>query len=243
MTLTLEQIQQINKIGITEETIQLQFENLLSGPVALDLKAACTVGNGIKAVTSIQKASLIDEYELLVKNKKIVSFVPASGAATRMFKHLFDPSNNEKLVNEFLANIKKFAFYTELTDYDLSTNDSTINYVLSQPGLNYGKLPKAMISFHKYDSGIRKSIDEQLVEGVKYISQNKVANFHFTISEEHEEIISHYLNDILPHLKRELNVDFSIKFSYQDKRTDTVALTSENELVTNSIIHGINIQL
>lgn len=234
MKLTLEQTQQINKIGITSETIQLQFENLLNGPKTLDLKAACTVGKGIKAVTSAQKASLITEYELLVKDKKIVSFVPASGAATRMFKHLFDPSSNVSLVDEFLANIKNFAFYNELTEFDLSTKESTINAVLNKPGLNYATFPKAMISFHAYDSEVRKSIDEQLVEGLKYVSKNKIANFHFTISEEHEEIIRHYLNDILPHLKRELNVDFSIKFSYQDKRTDTVALTSENELVTNS---------
>ena len=231
MKLTATQVQQINKIGISVEAIHKQFENLSKGPKPLDLKASCEVGKGIKSLTNVQKSTLVGDFSQLVNQKKIINFIPASGAATRMFKHLFDPANNEKLVSEFLVNLKKFAFYPELTDYEINDSDTTIKSVLNLPGLNYGKLPKAMISFHKYHEEVRKSIDEQLVEGAMYIAQNKQANFHFTISKEHEEIVKEYLSKVLPALEKKIGVTFNIEFSYQNNNTDTIALNASGNLV------------
>lgn len=234
MKLTLLQAKQINKIGISEDSIQSQYENLISGPKPLDLKATCEVGKGIKALNNIQKSSLVTNYSGLVNDKKIVNFVPASGAATRMFKHLFNPADNKELVDEFLDNLNKFAFYTELSEFETGNSTNTIKSVLHIPGLNYGKLPKAMISFHKYDNEVRKSIDEQLIEGSKYITQDKNANFHFTISKEHEGMVKEYLNSVLPGLQKKSGINFNIEFSFQNPNTDTVAMSSSGRLVEQS---------
>jgi hypothetical protein len=115
MNLTKNDKQILQEIGIDEMTISKQFMNLKNGPEPLNLISACTVGNGIRRISNKQKESLINDYENRMEGKSVSRFTPASGAATRMFKHLFDPKNNQKLANEFVDRIKNFAFYDELS--------------------------------------------------------------------------------------------------------------------------------
>ena len=114
MSLTQQDIEQLNEIGINPDEISTQFQNLVYGPDVLNIQSACTVNNGIKQISEKQKKALIANFSGLMRSKKITRFTPASGAATRMFKHLINPEGNETLVSEFIDNITDFAFFEEL---------------------------------------------------------------------------------------------------------------------------------
>lgn len=221
----------IANAAISEEVIAQQITNLKNGPKELNLVKPCTIGDGIKRLTESEMESMVKNYDALVVNKSLNRFTPASGAATRMFKHLYEKEGNVNLVDEFIKNINKFAFYksTGILDED-STNDK-IDKVLSSDGLNYGSLPKALIDFHKYEDEIRKSIDDQLIEGVSYVKSNGKANFHFTVSKEHQKAVQDHLDQVLPAYSKKYGVEFEISFSTQLKSTDTVALDLNDELV------------
>ena len=231
MSLTQQDIEQLKEIGISSEEISTQFQNLVYGPEVLNIQSACTVNNGIKQISENQKKALIADYSGLMKSKVITRFTPASGAATRMFKHLINPIGNEDLVSEFNDNITDFSFYEELAVSVNEDSKSVINRLLSSEGLNYAKLPKALISFHKYQNEVRKAIDEQLIEGVKYVNNNGISNFHFTISPEHEVLVNAHLKKVIPVYEKELNTTFNINFSTQAKKSDTVSLSIENLIV------------
>jgi hypothetical protein len=231
MSLTQQDIEQLNEIGINPDEISTQFQNLVYGPDVLNIQSACTVNNGIKQISEKQKKALIANFSGLMRSKKITRFTPASGAATRMFKHLINPEGNETLVSEFIDNITDFAFFEELDIRENEEDKAMINRLLSAEGLNYAKLPKALISFHKYQNEVRKAIDEQLIEGVKYVNNNGVSNFHFTISPEHEALVNSHLEKVVPTYEKELNTTFNISFSTQAKKSDTVSLSIENLIV------------
>ena len=235
MKLSNKDLAQLKAVEIVESTIQQQFENLKSGPQTLALSRSCTVGDGIKAISETQKKALITGFESLIKGKKPVRFTPASGAATRMFKHLYNPRENTELVDEFIENLEDFAFYDELEtilpDMLSATDEQIINAVLYTDGLDYGKLPKALISFHGYTEEIRKAIDEQLVEGVNYVNDNGTSRFHFTISPEHEVAVKNHLIPVLKKYNKRYKTSFEISYSTQSKSTDTIALDQSNNLV------------
>lgn len=231
MNLTTNDLQLLDKVGIEQQTIWNQIKDLNTGPDALEITDACTINNGIKRVSDKQKIALINDFESLMNNRTLARFTPASGAATRMFKHLFDPESSPKLVGEFISGINNFAFYKELSQFNTDSTEQIIDSVLKKTGLNYGQLPKALIGFHAYDNEIRKAIDEQLVEGVKYVNQNGVSNFHFTISPEHEELVNSHLSSVVPKLEKRFNTQLKISFSTQSKSTDTVAVNENGDLV------------
>ena len=253
MNLTKEDINQLKEFGINPEEIFIQFKKIIEGPDVLNLQSACRVDKGIKQISKNQKKALIEGYSGLMHSKVITRFTPASGAATRMFKHLINSVGNERLVSEFNDNIADFAFYNELAIIDDEDSKSVIDRLLSNEGLNYAKLPKALISFHKYQNEVRKAIDEQLIEGVKYVNNNGVSNFHFTISPEHEALVNAHLKKVIPIYEKELNTSFNISFSTQSKKTDTICINTKNEIVRDeksqlvlrpgghgSLIHNLN---
>lgn len=243
----------IAELAITEEVIDQQVENLKNGPKELNLKRPCTVGDGIKALSDSELNQLVGGYEDMIHGKSICRFTPASGAATRMFKHLYEGDHNSGLLKEFIDHIQGFAFYDVLHITEQDSAEKIVNKVLGSDGLNYGKLPKAMIDFHKYANEVRKSIDEQLVEGVAYAKSNNLADFHFTISEEHKEVVQEHLNRVLPEYEERLETKINISYSTQLKSTDTVALDIDDKLVYQengdlllrpgghgSLIHNLN---
>ncbi|UTW65924.1 DUF4301 family protein [bacterium SCSIO 12643] len=243
----------IAELAISEQVIDQQVENLKNGPKELNLKRPCTVGDGISALSDAELNRLVDGYEGMINGKTICRFTPASGAATRMFKHLYEGDHNSGLLKEFLDRIQGFAFYEALNITDHDSAEQIVNKVLGSEGLNYGNLPKAMIDFHKYPNEVRKSIDEQLVEGVAYAKSNNLVDFHFTISEEHKEIVQEHLNKVLSKYEEKLETKINISYSTQLKSTDTVALDVDNKLVYQengdlllrpgghgSLIHNLN---
>lgn len=228
---------QLNELGITPHEIEEYISKIQSGPKPIQLQRACVIGDGIIVIDKEEKMRLIKAYSQLITGKKISGFIPASGAATRMFKHLYTPENNKELVHEFIHNLEQFAFYDELKKklpfLDVATRDEIIEKVLDSQGLNYGRLPKALIDFHRYEEGVRKSIDEQLVEGVSYVSGNGVSSFHFTISPEHQELVHERLEALRNSYEKQLNTKFDFSFSTQQKSTDTISLDENNEVLTD----------
>ncbi|MFT5877581.1 MAG: hypothetical protein ACI8SA_001445 [Dokdonia sp.] len=231
MNLTKTDYLNLENCGITRETVSIQIEKLRNGPEALHIKDACVLNDGIIALNSGEKKRLIDQFEGRVANVQVTMFTPASGAATRMFKHLINPISDVKLYQGFLDNITRFAFFQKM---EIShTNEETIAFLLNKEGLNYAQLPKAMIPFHKYDGEIRNAIDDQIIEGLFYLNLGKGFTFHFTISPAHEKIVKAHLEAILPDLEHRFQTPINVEFSFQEKHTETIALTEKGDLVRN----------
>lgn len=208
LMLSPKDLSQIAQKGITEEQINTQLEEFKTGFPFLKLEAAAGIGQGIISPDDNGRNAFIDAWkQYKADGHKIVKFVPASGAASRMFKDMFaflDAPYNEPQTDfekKYFDNIEKFAFYDALNDKCISNNGKDIkaligegNYnavvanMLGNNGLNYGQLPKGLLLFHSYKDGARTPIEEHLVEGALYADSKGMANMHFTVSPEHREL-------------------------------------------------------
>jgi len=188
-----------------------------------------------------------DEY--LTTDASILKFVPASGAASRMFKDLFEfleSDKNEpgnKFEEKFFGEIRKFAFYEELNAVCIKNegksideliaakqNKSIVANLLSDKGLNYGALPKGLLRFHSYSTEKRTPTQEHLVEGALYASnKSNVVNIHFTVSKEHRALFEKHLNESLSSFETKFGVKYNVSFSEQKPSTDTIAADENNE--------------
>lgn len=246
--MTEQDLKQIAARGITEQQVENQLEQFKTGFPFLKLEAAASIGNGIMAPNEEEKGEYIkawDEYK--AAGRKIVKFVPASGAASRMFKNMFafvDAPYDEPTTDfekEYFDNIKKFAFKKALCDQckknegkDIKTLLSEGNYkaiarnMLSKEGLNYGNLPKGLLLFHNYEEGPRTPMEEHLVEAALYASSNGEANVHFTVSHDHIELFKQKVAECADKYAEKYNVKFNISFSEQKPSTDTIAANPDN---------------
>lgn len=166
-------------------------------------------------------------------NKKCVKFIPASGAATRMFKDLYEYKNSKidtDFTDKFFNNLEHFAFYDDIKEIidsrDLdkdNINDRTqIIDIILEDKLNYGNLPKALIKMHLYEDFVATPIDEHIYEGEHYLNNDNM-NLHFTISKDHEELFNKYVDK---RLVGKNNID--ITYSFQKNETDTLAVDLNN---------------
>lgn len=251
-----EDILQIQSRGCQPETILQQIESFRNGfPFAKLVEAASNYHGIIKL-----SESEISYYVSLFEEKKsngldLLKFVPASGAASRMFKSLFsalddlkkgkspDEIKYNKEVALFFDQLAHFAFYDDLLKLAASANRSLseipekqlLEWVLTKPGLNYGNSPKAVIKFHRYHDWCRTSLEEHFVEGAMYSTNNKnIVKLHFTVSEEHQPTIEKLVAEIRYEYENMYGVTFEINFSNQKPSTDTIAVTPENELFRDS---------
>jgi len=234
--------------NVLEQEIQEQLNYFKSGFPFLELVAAASVEKGI---TTVENEDMYleawDKYSN--SNKKIVKFVPASGAASRMFKTLFEfleasyDKPESKAEVEFFNNITKFAFYKELNEICLKNNNKTIedliadgNYksvvknLLLPEGLNYGSLPKGLLKFHKYENSVRTPVEEHLTEGALYAkNHDKTVNIHFTVSPEHHALFETLIAYKKQQYEDKLGVKYNVSFSEQKPKTDTIAVDMNNE--------------
>lgn len=252
--LTQDDLKQIASKGITEEQVKHQLKQFESGFPFLKLEAAAAIGKGIEAPTEQERNEYIDKWNRYkAEGKKIVKFVPASGAASRMFKDMFafvDAAYDVPTTDfekKFFNNIKDFAFYEEL-DQTCKTNEgkgiesliSEGNYkavaanMLQSKGLNYGQLPKGMLLFHKYSEGPRTPMEEHLVEGALYASSNGEANVHFTVSHEHMPLFEKKVAEKKDSYAKTYGINYNISFSEQKPSTDTIAANPDNTPFRNS---------
>lgn len=238
--------------GITEETAKLQLERFVKGFPFLHLESSANVGHGIFALTPSEEKIALERWQkFLSDGGEVAKFVPASGAASRMFKSLFAFVNSSDMqpkegsdVDAVIKNIKGFAFYNELNDvckklYGLNVNQlieegkekDVIRAIVAPEGLNYGSLPKALLTFHSYEDGhTRTPLEEQFAEGAQTAASNGQANLHFTVSADHRKLFEKKIEEVKPQMEERFGVKYNVGLSEQKPSTDTLAATLDNKL-------------
>jgi len=246
--LTSQDLNQIAQKGITSEQIESQLKEFETGFPFLRLEAAASVGKGIIAPDESAQQAYEKIWEAYKKEgKKVVKFVPASGAASRMFKDMFAFLNapydepTTPFEKNFFDNIKKFAFREALCD-KCHENDgesimqligekkykAVVANMLEQKGLNYGQLPKGLLLFHEYADGSRTPMEEHLVEAALYASSDGEANVHFTVSHEHLELFKKKVAETVDKYAERFGIKYNVSFSEQKPSTDTIAANPDN---------------
>lgn len=243
--------------GISLATIAKQFEFLNKGIPTLNLDRPATLHDGISSLTTDEAkyhAAYFDEKKITLKLKK---FVPASGAASRMFKFLlefiagFDPENEsinayinknkEKNLALFIFAKDKFPFHEALvntlqTNYpnfdQLSADQKEVAYIktmLLHPDFDFSNKPKGILPFHKYPNHVATPIEEHLQECIAYATSNGKSNLHFTVSEEHVSGFQKTVNPLIQQLQIEKGVEINVTYSFQNPATDVVAMDHHNK--------------
>ena len=249
--LTQEDKDLLAKKGISEAQIAEQLACFEKGFPFLKLSAAASIENGGIMAPGEEGLKMYlkqwDEY--LNGDKKIVKFVPASGAASRMFKNMFEFLGAEysepatDFEKKFFANIKDFAFYDDLNAacqksagksidalLDEKAYKTVVSNLLEAVGLNYGALPKGLLKFHRYENGVRTPLEEHLVEGALYAAgKTGQANVHFTVSAEHRELFAKLVDEKVAEYAKKFGIEYNISFSEQKPSTDTLAADMENK--------------
>ena len=232
-------IEEIVGRGQCLESVYEDLEKFKKGFPPLDIKAAATPENGIKITTESDQKKAIENFNSY--SGGISKFVPASGAATRMFKDVFSELENsdkrkssEKLPasEKLKESLQKFAFYDDLKAFPtLDERDATscAEHLLSGKGLNYSALPKGLIKFHSYPDGARTPFEEQLVESALYAKTKEgVSRIIFTVSPEHREKFETLFKSIKERYQSRYDVVYDIRFSLQKASTDKIAADENN---------------
>ena len=227
-----EDLQQIESHGLTLSQVEQQIENFRHGFPYLKIVRAASAGDGVQVLSEEEVASAVERYEKLSEELRVVKFVPASGAATRMFKELFEYINEDKRtagIDKLLDNIEKFAFWPELSEYVMPDSpDEEIVEEIVVGGLGYGSKPKGLVTFHAYEDGARKAVEEHLVEGAMYARSGDEVYIRFTVSEEHKSGFWDVLAHTQPIYEERYGVKYNISFSVQKPSTDTIAVNPDN---------------
>jgi hypothetical protein len=254
---TKKDIQQIEAKGLTLEQIKVQIGLFKAGLPFLNLKDAAIIGNGIQKLEAPEKETYIQKFQERRNNISILKFVPASGAATRMFKFLFQflaeynpekesinayiNKNKTKDLSVFLIGLEKLPFFEQVIHKvhenvpnfnELSYDSQRVEFVktmLEETQLNLAFYPKGLLPFHRYKQNVSTAFEEHLFEAALYASSNNVANLHFTISEKHKHRFDEEFKFIEEDVEERTNTKFNITFSYQKESTDTIAVTHRNE--------------
>jgi hypothetical protein len=249
-------IQQIKKRGIDPSEAEKQIALLKQTFPYMKLVKAATVGHGIIRLDNKQILKYTETFDN-AKNIEVVKFVPASGAATRMFKALFEFDESFKQagfdsktlckeaykhVKEFFDRIEEFAFYDDLNAL-LKKRGKTIpellqrheyhlilDALLNENGLNYGNLPKGLLKFHKYDKNYRTAVEEHMAEGAGYAKNHDgMVKIHLTVSPEHQKGFETLIKKVIREYETTFHARYDITFSVQKPSTDTLAVDVNNE--------------
>lgn len=231
--------------GSNPDEVKHQLEIFQKGFDFARLDRAATPNDGILQLEDDVVEELVADYDNMLKGKKVLKFVPASGAASRMFKELFtyltdDSETVRDKAVAFLESLPRYPFYEALRDvmardrYDLGDEIQqhnyklVVDYLLNEKGLNYGNQPKGLLLFHRYPDKIRTAVEEHLVEAARYANSDGQCYLHFTVSPQHQAGFEHLLAEVVPAYEKQYNVTYHIDFSIQDPATDTVAAELDN---------------
>jgi hypothetical protein len=250
--------EQIVKSGLTEEQVLKQLAFFRQGFPYLDITAPATLSKGILKLDDHKVEKFTKIYDNFKNDLKVVKFVPASGAATRMFQDLIAFMNNytgtpEEYLNlisdrrpesvfSFFKHFTDFSFYPELKDFIFEKSGEDLDILLekneyikilkallTKKGMNYANLPKGLIKFHRYLEFSRTPVEEHLIETAFYgTGKNGVSHIHFTIPVDMVKEFKKHFHEVQEILKEKYNYSYKITHSFQDHSTDTIAVDEEN---------------
>ena len=251
---TQEDLVQLAGLGLSVERVQEQIDHFKEGfPKTKLVDAATPANGGIRVLDDTEITRCEKRYKTLSKGKRILKFVPASGAATRMFKDLYSFSSTYfgvatnfakefPEVKEFLENIHTFAFFNDLkacmaaADLDIEEYlqrgdySTVINFLLKEQYLGYGALPKALLKFHRYGERQRTPLEEHIVEGSLYArSGDGTVHLHFTISPEHRAAFRRKLAQVRHYYESTFGIKLTVSLSEQKHYTDIIAVDEQNQ--------------
>ncbi len=241
----------INAKGISKEQLDSQLKRFETGFPYLELQSTARVGDGIMSLNSDEEEQAIARWhQYLADGGDVSKFVPASGAASRMFKALFafadgdtDTPKSGSDVDKLIADIDRLPFVEELESatrnlYGMGVSQligahrlrDLIAAIIKPEGMNYGNLPKGLLTFHRYaDGSTRTPLEEQLVEGAQTAtSATGNVKLHFTVSSDHRDLFKKKLSETLPEVEKKMGVKFDVSMSEQMPSTDTVAVNLDN---------------
>ncbi|MBN1414450.1 MAG: DUF4301 family protein [Bacteroidales bacterium] len=248
--------QQIISRGINVKEVEKQIDYFRHKFPFMKLVKSASVGHGIIRLNSEQIKDFTDAYASST-NLDVMQFVPASGAASRMFKALFEFDESFKQANfdsktlskeaykhvkEFFDRIDEFAFYEDLSHVLKKTGKPISELIrrneyhlilaalLDESGLNYGNLPKGLLKFHRYDNYSRTAVEEHLAEGAGYArNPSGIIRIHLTVSPEHLQAFESLMKKVIKVYESAYKVTYDISFSVQKPSTDTIAVDMNNE--------------
>lgn len=250
--LSASELQQLSERGISKEQFFRQLETFQNGIPFVHLERPATLLNGILSFTVQQEEERIAHYDKRVSELSVVKFVPASGAATRMFKSLFTFLESFKPYRESIADyvarvgdtsIQKLfeqrdllpfyqSVYASLPEEDITESDQFYEWVralLDPEGFDYGSYPKGLLPFHRYKDHVATAFEEHLKEGIAYARSGDEVHIHFTISAQHLDQFRAVFKEAEERLTESEKVNFNVSYSYQRHSTDTIAVTPNNE--------------
>ncbi len=255
-------VRHITERGISVEHVEAQLRRFKKGFPVLEIDRPATVGDGIVRIPEEDKKQLIGRHEEGQLEGRLMKFIPASGAASRMFKTLQAMlASEEKLTpsffethpddadvtytRTFLDHLESFAFYEDLVEvlknHDLDISElrqkkdyrTLLSFVLEEKGLGLASRPKALIPFHRYSDHRRTPLEEHIVEAIAYTkSQSGKAGIHFTISPEHKKSFDERLAAVRARYESG-GVRLDITTSFQKPETDTLAVDRNNRPFTD----------
>lgn len=262
MNFTTKQIQQIEDKGLTVHHVLKQIELFKNGMPFINLESAAVIGQGILKRSDAEDKTYLNFYNTKKEQLTVVKFVPASGAATRMFKFLFQfletYDSNKETVNAyinkqnatelslFMVGLEKFPFYNTLLEAakkdnpnysELSNSKKVVVLVqtlLDENHLNYSNYPKGLLPFHNYNNRLVTAFEEHLYDAALYAASNNKATLHFTVAEHYKSRFDKEFKHIQDYVEQKTKVTFNISYSFQKENTDTIAVTLENEPVVNT---------
>ena len=250
MKLEKHDLELLEEKGITPEKLEAQLENLKTGFPYLKIECPATPGHGLTVATpELEEQSEAIWQKYLASGATVLKMVPASGAASRMFKDLFaffnsdDKNPKGEFLKTFFDNAEDFAFYGHLNFICMQLFGKSIGSLVKEKrykevlealltanGLNYGSLPKGLLLFHKIMGGARTPFEEHLAEGALYAcGKDGKVHLHFTVSEDHLPLFQAKLEENKCHLENLYDVEYDVTFSVQKPSTDTVAATKDGD--------------
>lgn len=233
---TKQDLDLLSKKGIDTQTAEQQIASFVSGFPFLSISKAATIADGIVALGADRASELAEKWNNATTKKElsVLKFIPASGAATRMFKEYFEYTDGKPASTNVLRAIEeidRFAFYDDLKalGIDMSDPKTVFKAMLQGSGLNYGAAPKALVKFHKYANTSRTALEEHMVEGALYGSTAAGAvKLHFTISPEHIDGFKSVIQKNRAFFEQRFATTYDITYSVQKPSTDTIAVDMEN---------------
>ena len=250
---TEDDIRQIDAEGLTVEKLLTQIGLFESGVSPVRLNRPCTIGDGITPIAEEDMAEIAALYDEAIGKGRVMKFVPASGAASRMFRDWFrslekggfDSDDAEKI---FTDNLKKYAFFEDLKLIINRDGESleglikagnysaVLSYILTTKGMNYGSLPKALLKFHQYSDDSRTATEEHLAEAVLYVQDaGHTCRIHFSVSEEHKEDVWDFISRVKNKYESHYGVTLNVTLSIQKSSTNTISVDMDNRPFRDSL--------